>query len=128
MKSIVLSLVVVVSLSARAQPTLTLVPTVEELTAARHQQVIGRNLIIAAAVMQGIGLSLSGISDTGVFGNRDGFIGVNGAVAIMGLTSLALIPAGIVYWARGARHERALTTYFRGGAACDRCSRDVATR
>jgi len=68
--------------------------------------VIGRNLIIAAAILQGVGLSLSGIADTGVFGNGGGAIGVFGAATIMGFTSLTLIPAGIVYWVRGARHER----------------------
>ena len=106
MKSIILSLVVIAALPARAQPTLRLLPGVEELTSARHQQAVGRNLIIATAVLQGVGLGLAGITGTGAFGNRDGAITAYGFAAIMGFTSLALLPAGIVYWVRGARHER----------------------
>jgi hypothetical protein len=106
MKSIVLTLALLAALPARAEPTLRLIPDAEELTHARHEQDVGRNLIIAGAVMQGVGLGLVGISGTGAFGNRDGLIAVDGVATILGFTSLFLIPAGIVYWTRGARHER----------------------
>jgi hypothetical protein len=106
MKSIALVLALLAALPARAESTIHLVAGDEELTHARQEQVRGRNLIIAAAVMQGVGLGLAGISGTGVFGNREGLIAVDGVAAILGFTSFALIPAGIVYWVRGARHER----------------------
>jgi hypothetical protein len=106
MKPIVVTFLVLASLPARAQSTLPLVPGVEELSKARHDEAVGRNLVIAGAILQGVGLGLAGISGTGAFGNRDGLIAVDGVATILGFTSLALIPAGIVYWTRGARHEQ----------------------
>jgi len=110
MKSIILSLVVLLALPARAQPTLRLIPGVEELTAARHQQAVGRNLIIAAAALDVVGLAIGGAITFGAFGETDRLITAGVFTLSMGVTSLALIPAGIVYWVRGARNERLALT------------------
>lgn len=106
MKSIVLLLVVIAALPARAESTIALVPNVEELTHARQEQVRGRNLIIASAALQGVGAILIGSTGSGSYGNGINMLAVDFVGTVLGFTSLALIPAGIVYWTRGARHER----------------------
>ncbi|MGZ3429939.1 MAG: hypothetical protein ACXVCV_24985 [Polyangia bacterium] len=114
MKPIVTVLLLLLTLTStvRAQPVLTLLPSPQELEQARHRQQVGRNLIIAAAALQGLAGLVVGVSFAGGYGDighGDKLIAVDGAATVIGFTSLVLIPIGITCWARGARRERRLT-------------------
>jgi len=107
----VLALLVILPSTLHAEPTLVLTPSASaELSEARRQQILGRNLVIAGAALQlagGLMIAVAAATtqpNSGRAGS-DAFLGVDGAAAIMGFTSLFLFPAGITYWIRGARHE-----------------------
>jgi hypothetical protein len=110
MKSIIIAVALVaMSSSLRAQPVLVLPPAPGAVEAARHQQRTGRNLIIAAAVLQGVGGLLAGLSPLHPADRPtdwNAVLALDGVAAICGFTSLILIPIGIADWTRGARKER----------------------